>query len=84
MCENLAKNRIDHILRSKCLLKHVIEEKMKGMMQVRKTRKKKTLRKREDTGNWRRKHHIALYGEFSLEEALDLRKTNYGMKSFCL
>ena len=31
-----------------------------------------TLMKRKDTGNWTREHHIALCGEFSLEEALDL------------
>jgi hypothetical protein len=31
-----------------------------------------TLRKQEDTGSWRRKLRIALFGEPSLEEAIDL------------
>jgi hypothetical protein len=31
-----------------------------------------TLRKQEDTGSWRRKLRIALFGELSLEEAMDL------------
>jgi hypothetical protein len=29
-------------------------------------------RKQEDTGSWRRKLRIALFGELSLEEAMDL------------
>jgi len=31
-----------------------------------------TLRKREDTGNWKRKHWITLCAEFALENAVDL------------
>jgi hypothetical protein len=31
-----------------------------------------TLRKREDTGNWKKKHWIALCAEFALEKAMDL------------
>jgi hypothetical protein len=31
-----------------------------------------TLRKREDNGNGKRKHQIALCGELALEEAVDL------------
>jgi hypothetical protein len=31
-----------------------------------------TLRKRKDTGNLNRKHWIALHGELSIEEAMDL------------
>jgi hypothetical protein len=31
-----------------------------------------TLRKQEDTGSWRRKLRIALFGELTLEEAMDL------------
>jgi len=31
-----------------------------------------TLRKRKDTGNWKRKHYITLCGELALEEAMDL------------
>jgi hypothetical protein len=30
------------------------------------------LREREDTGNWKRKHYVALCGELVLEEAMDL------------
>jgi len=30
-----------------------------------------TIRKREDTGNWKRKHWIVLCGELALEEAVD-------------
>jgi hypothetical protein len=30
------------------------------------------LRKRENIGNWKRKHQIALCGELALEEAMDL------------
>jgi hypothetical protein len=30
------------------------------------------LREREDTGNWKRNHYIALSGELALEEATDL------------
>jgi hypothetical protein len=30
------------------------------------------LRKQEDTGSWRRKLRIALFGEISLEEAMDM------------
>jgi len=31
-----------------------------------------TFTKRKDTGNWKRKHYIALSGELTLEEAMDL------------
>jgi hypothetical protein len=31
-----------------------------------------TLRKRDDTGIWKRKHLLALCGELALEEAMDL------------
>jgi hypothetical protein len=31
-----------------------------------------TFRKREDTGNWKRKHYTALCGELAWEEAMDL------------
>lgn len=43
-----------------------------------KTRKKEvsslfmTLRKRKNTGNWKRKHYIPLCGEFAIENVLDL------------
>jgi hypothetical protein len=60
-------------LRSHCLLKHIIEWK--------KWRKDEyegvisywiTLMKREDSGNWKMKHQIALSGELVLEEPVDL------------
>jgi hypothetical protein len=31
-----------------------------------------TLRKQEDTGSWRRKFRIAIFGDLRLEEAMDL------------
>jgi hypothetical protein len=31
-----------------------------------------SLRKREDIGNWKRKHWLTLCGELTLEEAMDL------------
>jgi len=31
-----------------------------------------TLRKKKDTGNWKRKHYIALCGELALEETMDM------------
>jgi hypothetical protein len=55
-----------HILRSNCLLIHVIKGKVEGRIEVkgRRGRRRKqllaTLRKSEDTGNWKRKHYIAL------------------------
>jgi len=61
-----------HILHKDGLLKHATEEKIEGISDG-KTRKKTcsywvTLRKREDTGNRKRKHHSAL----GLEEAMAL------------
>jgi hypothetical protein len=50
-------NWIGHILRGNCLLKHVIEGKLEGRIEItgRRGRRRKqlqmTLRKREDTGN---------------------------------
>jgi hypothetical protein len=55
-------NWIGHILRRNCLLKHVIEVKLEGRIEMtgRRGRRRKqywmTLRKREDTGNFKRKH----------------------------
>jgi hypothetical protein len=31
-----------------------------------------TFTNRKDTGNWKRKHYIVLFGELALEEAMDL------------
>ena len=53
---------IGPILRRKCLIKHVIEGKIEGRIEVRGEEEEDvcsylvTLRKREDTGNWKRKH----------------------------
>jgi len=71
-------NLIGHISRKNCLLRHVIEEKIKGRtkMKGRGGRRHKqlrmTLRKREDNGNLKRKQYIALCGEIALEETMDL------------
>jgi hypothetical protein len=63
-------NWIGHILRRNCLLNHIIEGKIEGTR--RRGRRRKQLLKQEDTGSWRRKLRIALFGELSLEEAMDL------------
>ena len=70
---------IGHILRRNCLLKQVIEGKIKGEMDVtrRGRRRKKLLddlkdRTGEDTLIWKRRLWIALCGGIVLEEALDL------------
>jgi len=71
-------NLIGHILRRNCLLKQVIEGKIKGEMEVtrrRGRRRKKLLddlRTGEDTLIWRRNLWIALCRGIVLEEALDL------------
>jgi hypothetical protein len=55
-------NWIGHILRRNCLLKHVIEGKIEGRIEVTERRGEDvssywmTLRKREDTGHLNRKH----------------------------
>ena len=36
-------------------------------------------RRREDTGNWKRKYYIAFCGELALEELLTCPETDYGM-----
>ena len=71
-------NWIGHILRRNCLLKQVIEGKIKGEMDVTRRRGRRrrscwmTLRTGEDTPIWRRRLWIALCGGIFLEEALDL------------
>jgi hypothetical protein len=53
---------ICHILSRNCLLKHVIEGKIEGIIEVTRIRGRRgkqivmTLRKREDTGNRKTKH----------------------------
>jgi hypothetical protein len=71
-------NWFGHILRIKCLLKHVTEEKIEGKFDVtgRRGRRRKLLlddlRKREDTGNRKRKQSIELCRGLALEKATDL------------
>jgi len=65
-------NWIGHIFRRNCLLKHVIEGKIEGSIEVaggQGIRCKQLLynrRKRVDTGNSKRKHQSTLCGELSL------------------
>ena len=61
----------------KCLLKHVIEGKMEGRIEVKDYEEDITsfwmaLRKGEDTGNRKRKYQKVLCGELALEEVVDL------------
>ena len=72
-------NWIGHILRRNCLVKQIIEGKIKGRIEVTKEDEEEgvrsywiTLRTGEDTVNGRRKLQIALCGGIVLEEALDL------------
>jgi hypothetical protein len=61
-------------LRRNRLPKHVIEGRIEvtGGRGGRGKQLLEKLRKREDAGNWKRKHLIALRGELALEEAMDL------------
>jgi len=78
-------NWIGHILCWNCLLEPVIEGKVGGRMEVtkRRGRRRKQLvddsGKREDTGNWKRKHWLALCGEQNLEYLYMFRPTDNGM-----
>ena len=71
-------NWIGHILRRNCLLKQVIEGKIKGEMEVARRRGRRlrsywmTLRTGEDTLIWRRRLYITLCEGNVLEGALDL------------
>ena len=71
-------NWIAHILRRNCLLKQVIEGKIKGRWKWQEDEEEDvrsywmTLRTGEDILIWRRRLCIALYGGIVLEEALDL------------
>jgi len=71
-------NWIGHILRRNCLLKHVTEGNVEWRTEVteRRGRRQKnyciTLMKQEDTGNWKRKHQLALCSELTLEEPMDM------------
>ena len=57
---------------------HVIEGKKEGRIEVTEDEEEDvssyymTLRKGEDTGNWKIEHYMALCGELALEEATDL------------
>jgi hypothetical protein len=69
-------NWIGQIMRRDCLLKHVIEGKLEGRVEVigKEGRRRKQLRKREDAGNGKSKHQVALRGELTLEDVMDLLK----------
>jgi len=66
-------------LGTNCLPEQVIEGKTEERIEVMGRRRGKDLssyciilRKRQDPGNWNRRHKIALCGELSLEEDLGL------------
>jgi len=67
-------NWTGHVLRMRCLLKHITEGKIDGRW--RRGRRLSgywiILRKRGDTGAWKRKQWIAQLGELASEEAVDL------------
>jgi len=66
-------NCIGQVLRKNCLLKYVIDGKIKERTEATERLGKYinsywiTLRKPEGTGNWKRTHLIALCGELDLE-----------------
>ena len=65
------------MLRKNCLLEHVIEEKIAVSVEVtgrRGERRKQlldNLGNREDAGNWKREHYVALYVKFILEKTIN-------------
>jgi hypothetical protein len=70
-------NWIGHILRRNCLLKHVIEAKIHGRIEVTgirgRIRKQLVNDLKEKRGYWRLQNEaLALYGQLTLEEAIDL------------
>jgi hypothetical protein len=69
-------NWIGHILRRKCLLKHVTEGKIEGRIEVtegRGRRRKQLLDDlKEKRRYWKLKEEIVLNGKLALEEATDL------------
>jgi len=56
-------------LRRNCFIKQVTEGKREGRIEV--TGRRGT-RGKQDTGNLKKKHYIALRGELALEEAMEL------------
>ena len=72
-------NCIGHILHRTCLLKQITEGKIRGKHRSdRKTTM--TSRKKDDTGNLRRKHYIAIRWKNSLWKRLwTCHKTDYRM-----
>jgi len=67
-------------LSKNCLLKHIIERKIGGGIEVTRRRGERhkqlldTFRKREGTGNWKRKQYIALFVQLVLEKIIHLSK----------
>jgi hypothetical protein len=65
------------MLRRNCLLKHATETKIAGRteIEVRRRTRKQLLdehKKREDTGNLKRKHYIVLYEELAFEDVMNM------------
>jgi len=76
-------NWIGHILRRNCILKHVIDGKIAGSIERtgrRERRRKRLLDDFKEKRGCRKLKEEALCGELTLEEAMDRRKRNYGMK----
>jgi hypothetical protein len=71
-------NWIGHILRRNCLLKHLMEGKLEGKIEMTGTRRKRRKQLLDDlkekTGYWKSKEeaHLPLCGELALDEATDL------------
>jgi len=81
-------NWIGYILHRNCPLTHVIEWKIAGRIQVTGKEEEDVSSywinacKREDTGNWKRKHWIPFSGELALEEAMDVSLRHYRVNEF--
>jgi hypothetical protein len=80
---------IGHILRRNRFIK-LVEGKIEESIQVKERRRRglkqplNYLKRQEDNGNTKRQHLIPLFGELSLEGAVDLSKRGYGMNKFIL
>ena len=77
-----------HILRRNFLLKQVIERKTEGRTEVTESEEEyvssywMALRKRQDTGNWKRKHCITFCGKLALERLWTCRKNTEWMSEW--
>jgi hypothetical protein len=80
---------IGYILRRNCPLTHVIEGKIAGRNWQENEEEGVSSYwvnacKREDTGNWKRKHWIWFCGELALEEAMDVSLRHCRINEFIL